>query len=977
VTFRTWAPNASSVMVRGTFNGWGETPLFSEGGGYWSRDVSGAAVGDRYKFTIDGLWRRDPYGREIEGGGDRNSVVYDPAAFDWGTNTFTMAPAESLVIYEMHVGSFFDPDPNDGLPGTLSNALQKLDHLVALGINAVELMPISEFPTDTSWGYNLSYPFAIETRYGRPEDVKAFVKACHERGIAVLMDVVYNHWGDDNNDWSLWQYDGWSENGRGGIFFYNDDINCCTPWGPRPNYGSADVRRYIEENMRMWKAEYRMDGFRWDAPKYILYTDGDQATEIPDGAVLVDQIITMLENEFPGTLNIAEDIKGVLGFDSYWDFEFQGTLQNMMAESEDSARNMNTLAYLLDQSPQRIIYTESHDTTGDLNNGARFPVRVAGWDPEGYFGVKRTLLGAALTMTAAGTPMVWQGQEMLATNVFNDATPLDWSRTNQFAGVNQAFADLIHLRRDLLGVTPGLSGDQTTIRYLNQADNMILYERYRLAAPEEKVVVVANLSNTARTDYPVPFPEAGMWYVHANTDDSRYFAEFEDVGSSRVEATGAEPTGAVDVGRYSVLVLSQTPVSALSVPAPLFVDGPDGNTNGVVEPGETIQVQVTVTNTGDRVLSNIVVTLRSEGQGVTVLTGEGSLAQLDAGEGGLIAAPLAFRMPTNWVCGQAVGVELDVQVGTVMMQEAYALPVGSISGGGQVLLDRTRAAVNAPITDNNTTTDTLVIDASESGAIEDLRVRVRLDHTYLGDLILRLFHPDGTEVLLANRRGSFHNDYGAGACGADVDYVIFDAAAAESIVSAPAPFSGTYRPEGQLAALAGKPVAGEWQLTVSDLAGRDQGTLLCWGLEINVNDLGYTCEVWQTTSSEPTDSDSDGLPDDWELEHGDDAVSLAPEDDLDADGASNLQEYRAGTDPNVAGSVLRLEPARPVPGSNGWVAVSWSSVSNRYYRLWRANALTPGGMSVVHSNIPATPPRNTLHDDVGGTSTLFYRIEVE
>jgi 1,4-alpha-glucan branching enzyme len=227
VTFRVWAPHAEKVYVTGTFNDWSKTstPLVSEKNGYWSIDVPEAKVGDEYRYVIHAptdwslppLSRIDPYARKVTNAVG-NGIIYDPDAFDWGDDTFTIASWNELIIYEMHIGTFNVRE--EGKPGTFANAIEKLPYLQKLGINAIEVMPIMEFAGDFSWGYNPAHPFAVESIYGGPDAFKRFVKAAHEQGIAVIADVVYNHFGPGDLD--LWQFDGWSENEKGGIYFYND-----------------------------------------------------------------------------------------------------------------------------------------------------------------------------------------------------------------------------------------------------------------------------------------------------------------------------------------------------------------------------------------------------------------------------------------------------------------------------------------------------------------------------------------------------------------------------------------------------------------------------------------------------------------------------------------------------------------------------------------------------------------------------------
>ncbi|MBS3784209.1 MAG: 1,4-alpha-glucan branching protein, partial [Anaerolineae bacterium] len=269
-TFRVWAPHADSVSVTGSFNDCSPEadPLSSEQDGYWAGDVDEARPGDGYTYQIvngdQTLEKIDPYARQVTRS-DGIGVIHNPA-FDWGEgDAFAMAPQNELVIYEMHVGTFHD-EPGGG-PGDFSSAIEKLPYLQDLGITAVELMPPMEFPGGFSWGYNPSLPFSIESSYGGPDAFKAFVRAAHEQGMAVLLDVVYNHFGP--MDLGLWRFDGWHKGDWGGIYFYNDE-RARTPWGDtRPDYGRDPVRRYIRDNALMWLTEYHVDGLRWNMTLYI------------------------------------------------------------------------------------------------------------------------------------------------------------------------------------------------------------------------------------------------------------------------------------------------------------------------------------------------------------------------------------------------------------------------------------------------------------------------------------------------------------------------------------------------------------------------------------------------------------------------------------------------------------------------------------------------------------------------------------
>ena len=178
-TFRTWAPNADSVSVVGSFNGFNPNTHFlgSEEGGWWSIDVPYVSQGARYKFVIrnDGqeLWRVDPCAFDVTNSvGD--SRVYDNGAYEWQVNDFQMPGWNELVIYEMHLGTFA-AEPGGPANGTFLKAIDRLDYLQSLGINAIELMPHMEFPGDRSWGYNPAHLYAVESSYGSEDDLKAFI----------------------------------------------------------------------------------------------------------------------------------------------------------------------------------------------------------------------------------------------------------------------------------------------------------------------------------------------------------------------------------------------------------------------------------------------------------------------------------------------------------------------------------------------------------------------------------------------------------------------------------------------------------------------------------------------------------------------------------------------------------------------------------------------------------------------------------
>lgn len=580
--FRVWAPFADSVAVAGTFNDWSTTahPLAREGNGCWSADVAGPKVGDQYKFVIRRgdqlLWRANPYAREITQPGG-NSKLHE-RDFDWSGDDFTMPPWNELVIYEMHVGTFNDLP--GGEPGTFADVIAKLPYLRDLGVNAIEIMPVLEFPLSFSWGYNPSHPFAVETALGGPRGLQALVKAAHQQGLAVILDVVYNHFGPGDLD--LWQFDGWHAPGHdGGIYFY-DNARAMTPWGDtRPDYGRPEVRQFLRDNALHWLHKFRADGLRFDATAYIRNKYGnnnDGWNDLPDGWSLLQWINNEVRASQPWKIMIAEDLRnnawltrdtgaGGAGFDAQWDSEFVHPVRAALITPHDSDRDMAAVAHALQHryggdAFERVIYTESHDEVA--NGRTRVPSEIWPGNAASWFSQKRSTLGAALVFTAPGIPMIFQGQEFLEEEYFRDDAPLDWSKAETFAGIRQLYTDLMRLRRNWHNHTRGLRGQHVNIFHVNHADKVIAYHRWDHGGPGDDVVVLLNFGNRGYGDYRIGLPRAGRWRVRFNSDWRGYSPDFSNWDSFDLEAEGPGRDGlnwqgATGLGPYSAVILSQDP----------------------------------------------------------------------------------------------------------------------------------------------------------------------------------------------------------------------------------------------------------------------------------------------------------------------------------------------------------------------------------------------------------------------------------
>ena len=579
VFFRVWAPHADQVYVAGDFNGWNfkRHRLAHDGNGYWSLAVPKAKAGQRYKFRIlngeQELFRVDPYAREVTNSvGD--AVIFDPA-FDWDDDIFPTPPWNEMTIYELHVGTFHRKDPLR--PGTFDMASEKLDYLADLGINTVLVMPPMEFAGDRSWGYNPAHPFAIESTYGGPAGFQRFVKAAHKKGIAVLVDVVYNHFGP--SDLSLWQFDGWSENDMGGIYFYQD-WRANTPWGDtRPDYGRPEVRQYIRDNALMWLHDYRCDGLRFDATAYIRNAFGadNPGDDIGEGWDLLRWINDEIAARQPWKITIAEDLRsnaivtadtsaGGLGFDAQWDAIFVHPVREAIIGQEDVERNVGAVANAIghrygDGAFDRVIYTESHD---EIANGkSRVPSEIWPDNPAAWWAKKRSTLGAALVFTSPGIPMIFQGQEFLEDGWFDDSQPLDWGKLERFSGIFHLYEALFKLRRNWGNNTAGLRGHDVNVHHINLEQKVLAFTRWHNGGPGDTVVVVLNFTAEPLSDYWIGLPTGGAWKVRFNSDWSGYDAGFANTFTADVEAVEEEQDGLPArgqlnaVGPYTALILSQ------------------------------------------------------------------------------------------------------------------------------------------------------------------------------------------------------------------------------------------------------------------------------------------------------------------------------------------------------------------------------------------------------------------------------------
>lgn len=307
--FRVWAPRPARLQLE-LDGGARRLELAPVGDGYHEVLVPGVGPGSRYGYLLDGGPRRpDPASRAQPDGVHGASAVVDPTTFQWRHPRRPRRLAE-LVIYELHVGCFTTA-------GTFDAAITELDGLVALGVTAVELMPVASFSGARNWGYDGVDWFAPQSTYGGPEGLRRLVDACHGRGLTVLLDVVYNHFGPEGNYISLF-----------GPYFTR---RFQTPWGDAIDYAAPPVRRFILDNVQMWLDEYRFDGLRLDAvhaigddsPRHIVAEIAELAHE--RGALVI------AESDL-GEVKVIREAPAGWGCDAQWSDDFHHALHAVVTK---------------------------------------------------------------------------------------------------------------------------------------------------------------------------------------------------------------------------------------------------------------------------------------------------------------------------------------------------------------------------------------------------------------------------------------------------------------------------------------------------------------------------------------------------------------------------------------------------------------------------------------------------------------------
>jgi maltooligosyltrehalose trehalohydrolase len=416
--FRVWAPHAERIDVVLPDRGGDAVRLERRERGYFAGRVESTAAGDRYRFRLDGARELpDPASRFQPDGVHGPSAVV-AADFEWRANDWTPPPLAEYVIYELHIGTFT-------AEGTFDAAADRLEQLRELGITAVELMPLAQFPGARNWGYDGVFPFATQNSYGGPHQLKRFIDRCHELGLAAILDVVYNHLGPEGNHL-----------GAFGPYF-TDTYR--TPWGDALNFdgpASDEVREYFIRNALQWTIEFRFDALRLDAVHAILDTSAQPflqqlATRVHDsGRAIGRDIVLIAESDLGDPRMIRGPERGGMGMDGQWLDDFHHALHALLTgERSGYYADFGSTTHFVrclregfvysgqfseyrqrahgapapDASPaQFVVCSQNHDQIGNRMKGERLSSML---DHE------QLKLAAAATLLSPFTPLLYMGEE--------------------------------------------------------------------------------------------------------------------------------------------------------------------------------------------------------------------------------------------------------------------------------------------------------------------------------------------------------------------------------------------------------------------------------------------------------------------------------------------------------------------------------------------------------------------------------------
>ncbi|OPY80095.1 MAG: Malto-oligosyltrehalose trehalohydrolase [Syntrophorhabdus sp. PtaU1.Bin153] len=428
VAFRVWAPAAGHLTVKTISNGQSkETPLKRGEGEYFSGIVKGVREGDRYLYGFpDGSEYPDPASRFQPDGVHGLSAIVDPSSFRWEDEGWKGVPLENYILYELHVGTFTEA-------GTFFSIIPCLGYLRELGVTAVEIMPVGQFPGRRNWGYDGAYPFAPQNSYGGPDGLKGLINACHKEGLSVVLDVVYNHLGPEGNYLTKF-----------GPYFTD---RYRTPWGDAINFDgplSDGVRHYFVSNALYWITEFHIDALRIDAihgifdfsARHFLEELGEAVHR--HGSALERNIYVIPESDLNDVRVINPRQVGGYGLDAQWNDDFHHALHCLItAEKNGYYQDFGQMEHLEKAFDEGFVYSGQYSSFRKRKHGNSSKGRPAGQfvvfsqnhDQVGnralgdrlsrHLSLEKLKLAAATVLLSPFIPLLFMGEEYGETTPFH------------------------------------------------------------------------------------------------------------------------------------------------------------------------------------------------------------------------------------------------------------------------------------------------------------------------------------------------------------------------------------------------------------------------------------------------------------------------------------------------------------------------------------------------------------------------------
>ncbi len=579
-TFKAWAPAAREVRIRwdysqnptGDWHHQQEARLQKLDGGHWGGFVPGVEAGERYMFYVVGPEggtegvKRDPYARDLTDNPawpDCQCLLCDPDRFLWHDAGYRTPPYHELVIYQLHIGTWFIPKDKD--KGTFLDVMEQLPYLKSLGINAIQPLPVVEFPTMFSLGYNGVDYFSPETDYGVQKDdpalddhlqaanallqqadpsltpytrqdiegtanqLRLLVDLCHLHGIAVILDVVYNHAGGSFTDQGLYFFDGKPRGNQNDSLYFTD-----RGWagGLVFAYWKDEVKRFLIDNALFYLDEYHADGFRYDEVSVIRNEGGEH------GRLFCQYVTDTCHHVKPQAIHIAEHwpvedpivrptAAGGSGFDATQNDGLREALRDAIREAaagrtafvdmERIARELGSPR--LTDNWRAVQCSENHDIVY-RNRGQRIARMADGSNSRSWYARSRSRVTLALTLTAPGIPHIFMGQEFLEDKQWHDEPGSAFQIWWDGLASDRSMADFLRFSRELIALRrnqPGLNGTGLNVFHVHNANRVLAFQRW-VPGEGHDVVVIASLSENSYHDYRVGFPAAGHWREVFNSD---------------------------------------------------------------------------------------------------------------------------------------------------------------------------------------------------------------------------------------------------------------------------------------------------------------------------------------------------------------------------------------------------------------------------------------------------------------------------